>query len=149
MDKDRLALEVQCELEQLRSTAEQASRLFAVPANERREWDAIAGAKFVAEVWLGVENLCKRRYAVLGLASPQGSDSHARILGDFLADARLGGCFSADHVTRLKKYLAFRHRFIHGYGQQISWGMVEEPLRSLPEMVTILSRVWNDWLSTL
>ena len=112
MDKVKLSLEVQCEVDQLRSVAQQAERLIAVPEAQHRDWDAVAGAKYVADIWLGVENLCKRRYAALGLSAPQGADSHAQVLADFLAEPSLGGRLGPDEVLRLKKYLAFRHRFV-------------------------------------
>ncbi len=149
MDKAKVALEVQCELEHLRAIAEQAHRLSNMSEEGLREWEAVAAAKYVADVWLAVENLCKRRYAALGLPPPQGPDYHARILADFLAEPCLGGGVSAALALRLKKYLAFRHRFIHGYGQEIVWGMVEEPLRGIPDTVTHLARVWTTWLGTL
>ena len=149
MDKAKVTLEVQCELDQLRALAEQSQRLATAPEDERREWDAVAAAKYVADIWLAVENLCKRRYAALGFLMPQGSDSHARILADLLADPRLGGNLSADLAVRLKKYLAFRHRFTHGYGQEITWSMVEEPLRQIPDTVSKLAEVWTAWLGTL
>ncbi len=59
MDRARLTLEVQCEIEHLRTLAERAQKLSSIPANERREWDALAAAKYIADVWLAVENLCR------------------------------------------------------------------------------------------
>lgn len=149
MDRRKLSLEVQCELEQLRALAEQAQRLSATPEQERREWDAVAAAKYVADVWLAVENLCKRRYSALALPVPQGSDSHTRILADFLAEPKLGGRLTPDFALRLKKYLAFRHRFTHGYGQDLTWSMIAEPLRLIPGTVFKLAEVWTDWLATI
>ncbi len=43
MDKAKLALEIQCELDHLRALSQQSSRLSAVTPTDRREWDAIAG----------------------------------------------------------------------------------------------------------
>jgi len=149
MDREKLTSEVRCELDHLRRTAAQAERLLALPAAERREWDAVAAAKYVADLWLGLENLCKRRYAALGQLVPFGADSHTRVLEDFLAEPALGGALPAALVVRLKKYLAFRHRFAHGYGQEITWPMVEEPLRLLPETLDLLVGTWEGWLSSL
>ena len=52
-------------------------------------------------------------------------------------------------AARLKKYLEFRHRFIHGYGFMVTWDMVAEPLRLLPETVERLAEVWTAWLDGL
>jgi uncharacterized protein YutE (UPF0331/DUF86 family) len=149
MDKAKVTLEVQCELDHLRRLSEQAQRLMTISDAERREWDAVAAAKYVADVWLAVENLCKRRYAALEIPVPTGPDSHTRILAELLADPTLGRGLSADFAVRLKKYLAFRHRFIHGYGQEVTWTMVEEPLRQIPDTVSTLTKVWTTWLATL
>jgi len=43
----------------------------------------------------------------------------------------------------------FRHRFVHGYGFMVTWDMVEEPLRQLPETVETLTTVWNAWLAPI
>lgn len=149
MDKAMVTLEVQCEMEQLHTLADQARRLAATLPHERREWDTVAAAKYVADIWLAIENLCKRRYTAIEIPIPQGRDSHARILADFLAEPRLGGRLTADFAVRLKKYLAFRHRFTHGYGQQITWSMVEGPLLQIPDTVSKLTEVWTAWLATL
>lgn len=149
MDKEKLNLEVRHELEQLRHVAAQAKRLLAIAETDRREWETVAGAKFVADVWLGVENLCKRRYAAMGSSVPQGPDSHARILEDLVNDPTFRAALTGADLARLKKYLAFRHRFIHGYGQTVTWSMVAEPLRLIPETVDVLDKVWTSWLATL
>lgn len=77
---------------------------------------------------------------------PSGADSHNRLLEDFLSQPELGGKLSADIQHRLKKYKNFRHRFIHGYGFEVEWEKVDEPLRLLPETVKLLSSVWLGWL---
>jgi hypothetical protein len=89
MDKEKLALEIRCELDHLRRVAAQAERLLAVPETDRREWDAVAAAKYVADLWLGLENVCKRWYAALVKPVPEGPDSHIRLLDDFLAEPGL------------------------------------------------------------
>jgi hypothetical protein len=149
MDRERLTVELRCELDHLRQVAGRARRLIALPASDRREWDTVAAAKFVADLWLGLENLCKRRLAAIGSSMPEGGDSHARLLEDFLNVDGLGRALKPEIQARLKKYLAFRHRFIHGYGQELTWAMVEEPLRLLPETVRAISRVWESWMSSL
>lgn len=146
MDKERLALELGCEFDHLRTLAEQAEALAGVPEVERRPWDAAAAAKYVSDLWLGFENLCKRRYAYLRLAVPTGPDSHSRILADFLAEPQLGGGLKPETARNLKKYLAFRHRFMHGYGYEVDWSMLEEPLRLLPSTVKTLISLWQAWL---
>ncbi|OGV83620.1 MAG: hypothetical protein A3K19_07715 [Lentisphaerae bacterium RIFOXYB12_FULL_65_16] len=146
MDRRRLAREIGCEIEQLRGGAVLAATLAAVPHSERRPWDPQAAAKIVADLAGGFENLCRRRWKFLGIQQPQGPDWHKRMLEDFLSTEGLGDQLSAALADRLRKYLSFRHRFVHGYGTEVSWATVEEPLRLLPETVEILASVWTGWL---
>jgi uncharacterized protein YutE (UPF0331/DUF86 family) len=72
-----------------------------------------------------------------------------QILNDFFTTEGLGKGLPAEMELRIKKYLRFRHRFVHGYGHKIDWEIVEEPLRLLPDTVTTIKRVWENWLSNL
>lgn len=146
MSNDRLRQEIRFELEQLRRVAQQAAQLSAVPAGERHPWDSAAAAKYVHDLALGLENLCKRRLAASGQSIPEGVDSHSKLLESFLNEPRLGGQLSDDLKLRLKKYARFRHRFVHGYGHEVNWEIVDEPLRLIPDTVAALAQVWEQWL---
>ena len=146
MNKDKLAAEVTHELNQLHRVAEQAEELSRVPESDRRPWHAAAAAKYVTDLVNGLENLCKRRYRAVNIPMPDGEDSHVRIPEAVLEDPDLGASLSDEVKHRLKKYLRFRHRFIHGYGHEVKWEIVDEPLRLLPETLHILSEIWLRWL---
>ena len=146
---DKLRGEVRYELQQLERLAALATGLSNLPAGERQPWDAAAAAKFVADLYAGFENLCKRRLAYFGKTTPNGPDSHSQILEEFLATPELGVRLSPEMASRRKKYLRFRHRFIHSYGFEIPWEIVEEPLDMIPETVAEIKAIWEDWLSTL
>lgn len=146
MDRNRLAAEIRFEVDQLRRLAITVNELLESIKDRPLPWHAAAGAKYVADLWMGIENLCKRRCVYLGLPIPSGADSHNRLLEEFLAQPELGGKLSAEIQHRLKKYKNFRHRFIHGYGFEVEWEKVNEPLRLLPETVELLSSLWLGWL---
>lgn len=146
MDRNRLEVEIRFELEQLRRLSTTVNGFLESIKNDHLPWHAAAGAKYVADLWIGIENLCKRRCVHLGLAVPSGADSHNRLLNDFLAQPELGGKLSSDIQYRLKKYKNFRHRFTHGYGFEVEWANVEEPLCLLPETVELLTSLWLKWL---
>jgi len=111
MDKDRLATEIQFELEQLRRLATAVNQLLISIKGEPLPWHAAAGAKYVADIWMGIENLCKRRCSYLEIKAPSGADSHSRLLGDFFANPELGGKLSPDIQHRLKKIQEFPPSF--------------------------------------
>lgn len=149
MDSQRLRLEVEYELDQLAQLRQAAEELIQTVnrSSNPATWHAAAGAKYVADLWLGLENLCKRRYAFLGSSVPQGPDSHQRILTAFCTPPAPGAAWSLDMQSRWKKYLRFRHRTMHGYGFAVAWDNVAEPLRLLPETITALDQTWRLWLN--
>jgi hypothetical protein len=147
MNVSKLAKEVEYEVKQLRTLAAFARELAAAPEGERRPWDAAAAAKYAADVCHGLENLCRRRYKALGLREPLGPESHSQTLAEFLKDPKLGGRLKPEIAGRLQSYLRFRHRFIHGYGYEVTWEMVAEPLALIPETVEALAQVWLEWLA--
>ena len=146
MNSDKLTAEVTQELDQLRRVAKHAAELAQVPAVDRRPWHAAAAAKYIADLVNGLENLCKRRYRSANLPVPEGEDSHTRILEEFIAAPGLGAGLTDEVKQRLRKYLRFRHRFVHGYGHEVLWDIVDEPLRLLPETIAILRETWLRWL---
>ncbi|MBI4560184.1 MAG: hypothetical protein HY706_21540 [Candidatus Hydrogenedentes bacterium] len=149
MSKRALIEEIRWELSQLRRLATVAAELAALPEAQRDPWDTAAAAKYAADVFNGLENLWKRRCTHLKEPWPEGPDSHARILNDFLSNSSLGARLSPEIAERLRLYKSFRHRFIHGYAFEPLWETVETPLRLIPETVAALESVWERWISEL
>jgi len=147
MNCRELAEEVGFELRQMQRLAEMAKAMAAVSASERRPWDAMAAAKCITDVYRGLENLWKRLCIHSGGEFPSGPDSHAMILSAFLAEPELGGRLSREMANRLKLYKDFRHRFVHGYGFEVTWELVAEPLALLPDTVEELHRVWLNFIA--
>jgi len=149
MKRADLAGAVALELTRLQRVSEVVTPLLAAAREDFKPWHAAAGAKYVADLSTGLENLCRRRYAYLGVRPPGGPESHLRVLEDFLAAEGLGAALRPELADRLTKYLRFRHRFVHGYGHEVAWEMVEEPLRLLPDTVRVLGQIWQRWVEEL
>jgi len=149
MTKAELTVAIEQELTSLTRVSEVVAQLLEAAGQDLRPWHAAAGAKYVADLFMGLENLCGRRYAALGRERPKGPDSHRRVLEEFLATDDLGASLTPELTDRLRKYLRFRHRFTRGYGYEVAWELVEEPLRLLPETVQVLGQHWRDWLQAL
>ena len=149
MKKQALKEQIRWELSQLKRVAESAREMAALPEAKRDPWDATAAAKYVSDVIHGLENLWRRRCAFLSEPLPQGPDSHSRILNCFLQNPSLGGHLPPEIADRLKMYMRFRHRFIHGYAFEPDWAMVKEPLGLMPETITAMEEVWESWLNEL
>ncbi|HOC70685.1 MAG TPA: hypothetical protein PKO23_17905 [Candidatus Hydrogenedentes bacterium] len=149
MNKQTILEQVRWELGCLERLEYLARELYAVPEAARRPWDAAAAAKYISDMFRGLENLCKRKSRYLSEPFPEGPDSHAQILKDFLGPEGPGHTLDPEIVHRLRLYKGFRHRFIHGYGFELDWEVVEEPLRLLPETIDALRVTWNLWLDSL
>ena len=143
----KLRREIAHELAQLQKLAEVGARLSALPPARRQPWDSAAAAKYISDLVLGLENLVKRTWLHVEKQLPEGPDSHQQLLAGFLADPLLGGQLSTEWQLRFKMYLRFRHRFLHGYGYEVNWEIVEEPLQRLPEAVALLEQLWAHWLN--
>ncbi|MFA5044265.1 MAG: hypothetical protein WC381_06575 [Kiritimatiellia bacterium] len=76
MDRDRLAAEIRFEVDQLRRLAIAVNEFLESIKGSPLPWHAAAGAKYVADLWMGIENLWKRRCVYLELPIPSGVDSH-------------------------------------------------------------------------
>jgi hypothetical protein len=149
MSKAELTAEIQHELAQLERISSVSRDLSLIPASDLRPWHSTAAAKYISDVFHGLENLWKRRCFYLKKPFPDGPHSHAEILSEFLSDSMTGGRLPPDTSSRLKLFKDFRHRFVHGYGFETKWEMVEEPLKLIPETVTALKSVWESWISAL
>jgi hypothetical protein len=149
MNKRQLEQEVRLELGRLQRTADAADKLRSSAGLNPPPWYAAAAAKYVADVFMGLENLWKRRCRYLGQPAPEGSTSHRDTLTQFLDNPEFGGRLPGQMEERLGNYLRFRHRFVHGYGYDLTWSMVEEPLALIPETVQELRTVWGNWLASL
>jgi hypothetical protein len=149
MDKQRLERDVRLELGHLEKTAEAARDLCSNVGPNPSPLFSAAAAKYVADVFMGLENLWKRRCRYLKLPVPEGPASHRDTLAQFLDDPKLGKLLHPGVDEHLGRYLRFRHRFIHGYTYDVAWSIVEEPLALIPETVAELRRVWDNWLSGL
>lgn len=71
----------------------------------------------------GIENILKQAFQLRALPIPQGESWHR----DLLLSAAEKGIVSADLSDDLKRYLAFRHFFGHGYALNLS----PEPMEPL------------------
>ena len=149
MNKADVENDIRYELGQLRLLAQRSAELAALPAAQRELWECMAAAKLVADFYMGCENLIKRHHRSVGIAIVEAPDSHTRLLRDFLEDPNLGARLSSESRERLELYLRFRHRFVHGYGFEVKWETVEEPLRLIPETVELIAEVWEHWLAAL
>lgn len=144
--KEKLIRELNYEIERLKGLVPVIRKLIELTDEEKRPWDAVAAAKYISDFWMGFESLWKCRLRYHDESSPDGSESHAKVLNDLISEPELGTILTEDEILTLKKYLRFRHRFIHGYGNEISWELVEEPLKLLPITITLVERIWNNWI---
>jgi hypothetical protein len=135
------------EIERLRALAAAARAAMQRPGLEKDAWDAAAAGKMISDLVGGLESLLKRKARADGKILPQGPDWHLVLLNGFLADPAFGYTWTESQKALWTRYLRFRHRFIHGYGHEMGWSMVREPLVELPAMAEALALVWENWVN--
>ena len=113
MKKTELSAEIRHELDCLGRVAQVAEALFREKRSDKSPWPAAAAAKYISDVFMGLENLWKRKCRYRGESYPEGATSHRDVLVAFLEDPSLGGHLTPESAEHLAGYLRFRHRFIH------------------------------------
>jgi hypothetical protein len=144
---DDLQRDVLFEAGRLRKLASAARTALERPGLRKDAWDAAAAGKLISDLMGGLESLMKRKARAEGKSLPQGPDWHLEQLNGFLGDPAFGMTWTESQKALWMRYLRFRHRFIHGYGHELVWEIVQEPLEQLPAMAEELARVWELWVS--
>jgi len=147
MPPDDFKRDILFETGRLRKLAEAARSALERPGLRKDAWDAAAAGKLISDLIGGLESFLKRRARLEGISLAQGSDWHLELLNSFLTDPAFGAAWTESQKALWMRYLRFRHRFIHGYGHELSWEIVQEPLEGLPAMAEGLAQAWEKWLA--
>ena len=87
--------------------------------------DRTAAAAFVAQCYMGVENVLKRLARHQQTAIPQGASWHIELLKAFRGP---GGMLDEGLFAELSLMRQFRHVVIHNYGFRLDWTQVKPML---------------------
>lgn len=133
------------ETNRLRQLASTAKAALSRPELKKDSWDAAAAGKLISDLIGGLESLLRKKSRAENTPMPQGPDWHLVMLNGFLEDPAFQSAWSESQKALLLRYLRFRHRFVHGYGHELSWEMVQEPLTDLPAIAEALAKAWEQW----
>jgi len=114
----RLRIEAECE-----AIETSVSALPSVPLSTLSILELAGVGALLHNFYNGVENILKQVFQSKSLPIPQGESWHR----DLLLTATEKGILSAGLLNDLKRYLAFRHFFGHGYALNLS----PEPMEPL------------------
>ncbi len=147
MQPEDVRRDILFETGRLRVLAEAARSALARPGLKKDSWDAAAAGKLISDLVSGLESLLKRKARAEGKPIPQGPAWHLELLTAFLADPVFNSAWTEPQKALWIRYLRFRHRFIHGYGHELGWDMVQEPFVGLPSMAESLAQAWENWVN--
>jgi hypothetical protein len=95
-----------------------------IGANEPSHHQVAALGAYLANVYMGVENIFRRILKSKGMKVPQGPQWHLSLLSMFGPRSSESGlpCLVDDEMMeRLHPYRGFRHLFVHGYALVLRW----------------------------
>lgn len=111
-------LRIEAEYEELESTL---SALPNRPLSTLSKLELAGAAALLHNFYNGIENILKLVFRLKGFPIPRGEFWHKDLLG--LAEEQ--GILSNSLLEDLKRYLAFRHYFGHGYALNLVPGRME------------------------
>lgn len=117
-------MELRLELENLELTVEEIESLRGDLEGETprvREW--AAAAKFMGDIYMGIENVLKRIVKFRGEELPSGERWHVELFEKFCAPTSdsLPEFFEERWIERTDSFRRFRHITHHGYARDLEW----------------------------
>jgi hypothetical protein len=120
----KLKEELQHELEKLEQTVQEISALHRdLDGEDPRIRERAAAAKFMEDVYMGIENVLKRIVKFRGEELPSGERWHVELFEKFCAPARspFPEFFDGRWIERTDSFRRFRHITHHGYARDLEW----------------------------
>jgi hypothetical protein len=93
--------------------------------------DQAAAAKFMQDVYMGIENVLKRVLKFRGEEVPSGERWHVELFERFcaLVESSLPVFFEDRWIERTDSFRRFRHVAHHGYAHNLEWDRMRDGLK--------------------
>jgi len=140
------------ETDQMADTmAEVGLALKALTGREPRTVEAAGIALFLANLYMGVENVLVRISEAHGVSVPQGQSWHADLFDMFCHpdDFGLPQIIDAELADEIGEYRRFRHVAFHGYGVGLVWERLRPGAEKAIEVFTRFFLGLQGYMDTL
>ena len=107
-----------------------------------------AAAAFLAQFYMGIENILKRLSRYYDVTLPEGETWHVELFQRFAEPgyANLPVIFDSNLAALLAPYRRFRHVAFHGYGFQLEWQQMAEGVAEVTAVFQQFKASLHDYL---
>ena len=129
---------IQRELREIDALLSRADELLNIAENEEPSFERLAAlAQILTSFYSGLERIFERIARSVDSSIPEGQRWHSELLGQVAGPTpNREAVISVKSRTRLREYLAFRHRSRHTYAHHLEW-------RSMENLVGQLADTWK------
>jgi predicted nucleotidyltransferase len=146
--KERLKVQIQEELAGMERVVQAAERFLAAGPEQPSELELAGLGKYVHDFYSGAERIWERISVALEEGLPRGERWHVELLEQMQreVEGRRPAVVDPALAAQLLKYLGFRHRFRHIYGEELEWDKLRPLVEGLAETLGALQeQVWRCW----
>jgi hypothetical protein len=137
MTREELREEIGIELELIESVLQELSSLKKdITGREPTIREKTAAAGFLAQFYIGVENVLKRISKYLAVDLPAGDTWHIDLFKRFCFPSykTLPNLFDESLASAMAPFRKFRHVVYHAYGSQLDWERMHEGIDTIDDV---------------
>lgn len=152
METRELREQVALELDRMEEVVGELQKLVRdVDRREPTVRERTAGGAFLADFYMGVENIFKRISRYHGVDLPRSDRWHVELFQRFgpTSHESLPALLTDKLADELRPYRQFRHVVHHGYGFELDWNRMEEGIQRAPEVYGSFRRQVQAYLDDL
>lgn len=146
---DKLGKQITVNREELNLLLNKFNSLLDNVSTEREPTpvEITALAAILNSFYNGIENIFKRIAVLIDGGCPRGDSWHTELLTAMTKSTTYRSPVISDQMCRsLKRYMDFRHFFVHGYAYQLEWDLMSPLVLDCKRTLRLLEAELNEFL---